>query len=240
MKKDKSLKILTILTLCFSILGISFGFAAFSNTLTISSEAVVVPNSNDFKMKVYGIPDWKGSYNESDLSLYTSNDISVPLTTFSKNIATVANITHSGSSIGISNLSLNITDTHDMALYYFVIKNEGEYDSYLKTSLLESYLKGLNGTCTTSDDVSAELYNKACEQIKIIFNISSSGSGSNKITSTEDYKIAKGDYVIAEMLIGYDLHISSSEIVRADGNFSVTFPNIELEFTSAPPSDRVN
>ena len=54
MEKNKKTKTLAIIALIISILGLTLGFAAFSNTLTISSSATVSPDESDFNINVYG------------------------------------------------------------------------------------------------------------------------------------------------------------------------------------------
>ena len=41
MKRERQAKWVSIIALCISVLGLTLGFAAFSNTLTISSSATV-------------------------------------------------------------------------------------------------------------------------------------------------------------------------------------------------------
>ena len=48
MERDRSAKIIAIVALCVAVVGLSIGFAAFSNNLTIKSNATVTPNQNDF------------------------------------------------------------------------------------------------------------------------------------------------------------------------------------------------
>ena len=65
MEKNRQIKILSIVALVLAIAGMSLGFAAFSSTLTISSSATVTPNSNDFKVVVYGLKNYD-DFNSSD------------------------------------------------------------------------------------------------------------------------------------------------------------------------------
>ena len=48
MERDRSAKIIAIVALCVAVVGLSIGFAAFSNNLTIKSNATVSPNQNDY------------------------------------------------------------------------------------------------------------------------------------------------------------------------------------------------
>ena len=50
MEKTRQMKILSIIALVVAIAGMTLGFASFSTTLSISSSATVIPNSEDFKV----------------------------------------------------------------------------------------------------------------------------------------------------------------------------------------------
>ena len=81
MKQNKQSKLVAILALCVSVVGLTLGFAAFSNTLTISSSATVKPDQKDFKIVAYGIEDQSQELTSrlSDPELYTSSTISKPI-----------------------------------------------------------------------------------------------------------------------------------------------------------------
>ena len=88
MEKVRQVKVLSIFALVLAILGMSLGFATFSSTLNISSSATVSPNSEDFKMRIYGFESvenfslfmskfWSREFDGSLLS----NSVSVPILT---------------------------------------------------------------------------------------------------------------------------------------------------------------
>ena len=56
MRRRQKTKTVAIIALTISVLGLTLGFAAFSNVLTISSSATVTPNESDFKLQLYGMP----------------------------------------------------------------------------------------------------------------------------------------------------------------------------------------
>ena len=60
MKRNRQSRIVEILALCASVLGLTLGFAAFSNTLTISSSTTASLDESDFKLVLYGLPE--GNY----------------------------------------------------------------------------------------------------------------------------------------------------------------------------------
>jgi hypothetical protein len=47
---ERNSKVIAIVALCIGVVGLSLGFAAFSNTLTISSSATVAPDASTFNV----------------------------------------------------------------------------------------------------------------------------------------------------------------------------------------------
>lgn len=73
---DKT-KLITITVLVIAICGMTLGFAAFSNVLTISSSASVTPNDDEFDIVVYGVDEAKVDFDYMEPSFYTSLTSSV-------------------------------------------------------------------------------------------------------------------------------------------------------------------
>lgn len=230
MNKDKRSRIVAILALFVSIVGLTLGFAAFSNTLTISSSATVSPDSSDFNINAYGIENWTTDYPTYDM--FTSNSISKPRLEGSKS-ATTAKISDNGKAITISDLSVEMVEPNNDVIYSFLIKNEGEYTAYLDTTLFdEMYSSGVGGQCTPGKDATKELVDGACDYISMTSWLE--GSDGATISSTGDYELAKGDYIVLTIVIGYS---DVDGVVRADGDFSVAFDDMNLSFTSVPAGE---
>ena len=214
----------------------TLGFAAFSNTLTISSSATVSPDSSDFNINVYGIEDWQECRGNPYLELYTSSEISNPIRGLNNGLAaisaTTAKIADNGKSITISDINVGLSGPSQSASYFFIIKNEGEYDAYLDlTEVTEEIAFPINGECTASENASPELVTKACEYVRMYrFLEDSSGIGRNE---GEYLKISKGDYMELEIYITYEDYADT----RADGDFTVAFEDYTLNFTSTPPAE---
>ena len=224
MRTKKQSKIMAIVALCVSIVGLTLGFAAFSNTLTISSSATVSPDSSDFNINAYGIENWTADYPTYDM--FTSNSISKPRLGGSKS-ATTAKISDNGKAITISDLSVEMIEPNNDVVYSFLIKNEGEYTAYLDTTLFDEMYNGMGGQCTPGKDATKELVDGACDYISMISWLE--GSDGATISSAGDYELAKGDYIVLTIVIGYS---DVDGVVRADGDFSVTFDDMNLSFTS--------
>ena len=255
MKQRKQSKIIAILALCVSVLGLTLGFAAFSNTLTISSSAVVSPNASDFKIAVYGIPSI-GEYDQAaadnyvyrdniaaPISKYTSTTTSMPILSYgasSKSIdsttAKNAIISNNGNgTISISDLSVTFAEPDQHIEYYFVLKNEGEYDAYLNI-----YSQQLpTHTCTPGVGTTASYVEQACNDMAIQTMIGiPNDDGTYKRVAGDilDYvdekgnlKIEKGGYIYFIVHLAYTDRYNQA---RADGLFSVNWKDMNITFTS--------
>lgn len=229
MRKDKQSKIVAILALCVSVVGLTLGFAAFSNTLTISSSATVSPNSSDFKLTIYGIgQEINNNYPDtSNISIFNSTEVSYP---YFKNGITATKATIDNDTLTISDLAVNFIDPGKETTYFFKISNESQYDAYLK---LEDYENNFKPTCTPGNGTTASLVQLACEDIgQTIYLYTPDGE---QIEEMEDvllagsYKIEKNSYILMEILIDY----ASDANNRADGPFTAVWDDIVLDFSTA-------
>lgn len=238
MRRNRQSKKILLIALCLSVIGLTLGFAAFSNALTISSSAKVSPEETDFNINIYGIENWNGISGYPHLEMYTSPTISVPLKGLNLSpgaqSATTAKITDSGKSITISDLSAVLVEPGQSADYFFIIKNEGKYDVYLDlTETFDVFSYPQFGTCTPGEETSADLVTKACDYINLYnFLETSDGLG---ITGGEYITIPKGDYLKLDIQLSYYQDQYGTVVPRADGEFTVDFEDLVLTFTSVPP-----
>lgn len=233
MKKERHSKIFTIIALALTLVALTLGFAAFSTTLNISSNATVSPNQEDFKITIYGMQDEEavkdiqenGTLDESKLS----STISYPAydsSNVTAEIATINNSTHT-----ISNINAGFVDPGYEAVYFFVIKNEGKYDAYLDltgyTYENEEYHpeEAITGTCTPGEGTTASLVEETCSSVVTTLALvdleNQSETGDTVLTIPKDKSIILG------FLVGY-----IEPDVRADGPFTVTFDDFKLNFST--------
>ena len=137
MRKDKKLRIVAIIALTISVLGLTLGFAAFSNTLTISSSATVSPDEADFDINVYGLESRIGDPDIYSEESYKSTTTSAPLIDGNAKEKKPVKISNNGNSITISDISVDLIKPGDSITYNFIIKNEGQYDAYLANQNLK-------------------------------------------------------------------------------------------------------
>ena len=235
MKKEKNVKIVIILFLCVAVVGFAVGFAAFSNTLTISSSATVSPDSSDFKITIYGrsATDEGDNYNSTtECFPETSNHVNrIPATIDNDNLIIKHEEINLYPSIG------------GIFNYYYLIVNEGEYDTYIRKEDFPSDAILKNTTvCTPIDEnVNSSLLKEACENKMIdIFLYDAydpdSYLDSYRYDDSNDYlKISPGGELLMEVGLGFVAYDNNG--VQADGKYFVQFPDIELKFSTIKPQD---
>ena len=228
MRKQQKQKVMAIVALCISVLGLTLGFAAFSNTLTISSSAKVSPDEADFNIKVYGAINSKQLSGE-----ITSSTSSVPTITGAASAKT-AKISTNGKTITLSDISVEMTAPGEKASYIFRVKNEGQYDAYLNYYNIEHLLSGITSECTAGENTTASLVEEACKYIGMMLTI---GDEYGNILNFEnqEIKLEKNKEIYFQIEIVYNDNISiDNSTPRADGDFSIDFEDITLEFSTVP------
>lgn len=224
-------KIYIIIALVIAISSMTIGFAAFSNTLTISSSATVTPNNDDFKMVIYGMKDansaeeFNATWQLNDN--YLDNNISYPA---GYNIGESSQAIINNTNMSISNINAKFSDKYADVAYYFIIKNEGKYDGYLDYSNIATENESvaeMYGQCTPEAGTTKSLVDAACTDTPLVIYISDS-TGTQFKNELNKVLIAKGEYIILLIQISYNLYN------LADGPFNITYPNVELNFTTQP------
>ena len=163
MNDGKTYKVIALVALILGAIGVTIGYAAFSNTLTITSQAEVHPDASAFNV---------------DFSSSSSGVVADPVTpTLSANVtgftATNASIDNSNDPV-ISNLNATFTAPGQSATYTFYAYNAGEYIAYLN-SIVFSGTK----TCT------------ACNGITLSVKVGSEAATTTSLASISSHSLAK-------------------------------------------------
>ena len=108
MEKNRSSKVIAVVALCVAIVGLTLGFAAFSNTLNIESNATVNPTGETFSVNFSS----SASAVETDLVIPTKNPTSL--------VAGNATINNAGSNPQITGLTATFTEPGQSATYIFM------------------------------------------------------------------------------------------------------------------------
>ena len=206
MHNRKQLIMIATILLIITVLGI--GFAAFSNNITISSQAQVNPNSETFKVvftKTSGKED--------------TNPI-VPSLSVNTLSATNGKITN-GTFPTIEDLHVVFTEPGQSATYTFYVYNKGSYAAYLNSITYKG-----NKTCTPDGDASTNLVNNACNSITLQVNVDGTSTTSTLQNITNNI-LNPGMSKPVTVTISY-----ASNGTSVDGPFSVSFPDISLYYTT--------
>ena len=229
MGREKNSKILAIVALCVAIFGLAIGFAAFSNTLTISSSATVSPDSSSFNV----------DFSTSDSSVVTS--AITPTTTggATGSNATINNGDSSNDPV-LENITADFSEPGQTVQYDFFAYNSGEYDAYLNSVVFgavggtgsKSKVCSIDpadvslGKATASESSLAS----ACSAISIKVVVGD-GENAREFTASEanvsGITLAKQSATKVSVILTY-----AADGARADGNFKVDFGDIALTFGS--------
>ena len=213
MERDRSARIIAIVALCVAIVGLSIGFAAFSNNLTIKSNAKVSPNQNDF-----------------DVNFSTSNtsELDGTVNGVGTNSATAEDATiNNSASPTITGLKANFTEPGQKVTYSFYAHNAGKYDAYLN-NVTYANVSGKTATkvCTAGDRTDATMVEAACNGISVSIKVGSE-TYTGSVDSITNHALDIDAYEEVVVTIEYN-----STASRADGDFEVAFGDIILTYDS--------
>lgn len=211
MEENKFYKIISIAALVLSAIGVTLGYAAFSNTLTISSSAEVTPDSSAFNV----------DFSSSNSSVQTNNIVPTLNTVATGFSATNATIDNSSDPV-ITNLKATFTEPGQSATYTFYAYNAGEYIAYLNSIVFSG-----NKTCTAKTGTTQALVDTACTGISLTATVGSESATTTSVASITGHSLAKATAEQITVVIEY-----AAGSGLADGDFDVTFPDIVLTYDS--------
>ena len=211
MEHNRKQKFLMIIALVLSIASLSIGFAAFTVSLNISSEASVTPNSDTFSVKF--------STNKDSLVV-----ASVTPSSKTGNITTSDGVIDNSTNPTIKNLSATFTQPGQYVEYTFYARNEGEYTAYLNNiNFLGSK------TCKAETGTTDSLVQSACESINITATIGNTTY--TETTPITKHTLAKKTGEQIKVRLEYD-----SNGTTVDGAFSIKLPNVALVYSTLDDS----
>ncbi len=216
MEKNRNAQVIAIVALVVAVLGLSVGFASFSNVLNIQSSANVKPDSSTLNV------DFSSSIDSVTVAEIT------PTATPNSIVTTNATIDNSADPT-ISNLSATFTEPGQSAVYKFYAYNAGELNAYLK-SIVYANVAGSNATkvCTAKEGTTDALVQKACENILVKVKVGNELETATGKASITGHSLAKKTGEMVTVTLEY-----AAGAERTDGDFSVAFGNITLNYSSA-------
>ena len=215
MEKNRSGQFIALLALIVAIVGVSVGFAAFSSALRIQSSANVTPDQSTLNV----------DFSSSDTAVVT-NAIK-PTTTPTTVVATDATIDNSADPV-IRNLSATFKEPGQKAVYTFYAYNAGELEAFLKSIVYENVSsKNSNKVCTAGEGTTDALVQKACEGISLKVKVGTDAETSSGIASISNHSLGKAKSEEITVTLEY-----ASDATRADGDFTVSFGDVTLNYSS--------
>ena len=214
MDRDRSTKVIAIVALCVAVFGLSVGFAAFSNDLTIKSEATVKPNASDFDVN-FSSSDT--SETDGDVTATPSNE------SVTAEPATISNAT----APTISGIKVGFTEPGQSAKYSFFAHNAGKYKAFLNNVTFKNAKDAnANIACVAAEGTNANMVASACQGISIKVKVGTTTfvEPTPNITSHE---LPIDQYEPVEVTIEY-----KTGTARADGDFQVNIGDIVLTYGS--------
>ena len=196
-------KYVIVFALLISVAALSLGFAAFSSTLTIESEADVVGDPTKFNVSL-----------SKSSSSATTGSVTPTVTGATGSAATL-------SANKIEGLKATFTDKGQSVKYSFYAYNAGQFIGYLNSVSIGSK------TCTPVEGTTQSYVTSACNGISISVKVGSDTYNSTN-NSIANHTLAIGAAEVVEVTISY-----ASNAALADGDFTVAFGDIVLTYGSA-------
>ena len=232
MERERRMKVIAVAVLVVAVVGLSLGFAAFSNVLTISPTAEVQPINS---MKVLF-----SSSNSSQEEIGTNIQIqylpggeTTLYPNFTASIPVISNAVVSAPTL--SNLKATFIRPGESVTYTLYIHNDSTYDVSL------SAIEFGNKTCSAKSGTSQTLVDAACDEIDISVTV---GGGTNEpiaVTKTQKnsssptvtgHVLGTGEYETVKVTLSYDDLSGGSGNTDLNGDFDVTFGDVTLTYVS--------
>ena len=206
MEHSRKQKLLVIVALILGIASLSLGFAAFSVSLNISSSASVTPNSDTFKVRFSTSKDSlvEGAVVPSD------NEHGLSVTN---------GVINNSANPTISGLAATFTAPGQSVNFSVYVRNDGEYTAYLNNINSVGYK-----VCEPGEGTTSTLVDSACAEINRFVLVEGLGQVDGQVIG---YPLEPGES--REITIRLEYSYMGQ---RADGPFSVTFPGVQLVFST--------
>lgn len=216
MEKNRKVQIIAIVALVVGAIGLSIGFGAFSSVLNIQSSANVKPDHSTMNV------DFSSAEDKVEVAEI------IPTATPNSLVTTNGVIDNSGDPT-ISKLSATFTEPGQSVVYKFYAYNAGELNAYLK-SIVFSNVADQNATkiCTAAQGTTDALVQKACDKISIKVKVGNEIETATGMASITGHTLSKSSGELVTVTLEYEAGAD-----RADGDFTVAFGNITLNYSSA-------
>jgi len=228
MERNRGSQVLAIVALLLAVGGLSLGFAAFSQTLTIQSSAEVNP-VDKFNVEFFG------DNNTTSVAGVTSDS---KVTGLQAATATINDSNHT-----ITGLKATFTEPGQSVTYTFKARNTGEYIAYLRqvafaqpTGASGNALSVCAPKASSDNPATQSLVDAACDDITLSVKVGSETA----VTGNQTYTGTTHSLAAASTFGGTDggedtvvvtiTYAANGDI--ADGDFTVTFGDVTIDYRS--------
>lgn len=230
MEKDRRARVIAIAALLVGVVGLSLGFAAFSNTLTIKSSAEVKVDNSVFNVDF--------STASATVTAGTVTPTLSPSTGAPANFAG-ADATIDNSAAGapqITGLKATFVQPGESVTYSFYTKNAGALKAYLTQVEFKNIAsQSVAKKCTAKTGTTQSLVDSACNGISVTVTLGSESftqtTARAAFTTATAHDLNKngetGDNETVQVVITY-----AANSAQADGDFDVEFGDIALNYSS--------
>lgn len=218
MEKERNSKIIAIVALLVAVVGVSIGFAAYTETLTIKSSASVTP-SDDFH--VY-LSTTDGTQSSGEVTPVVKNGgvvVENPTTNTNGPKADAASL----SDDTISGLKAYFTAPGQEVTYTFYAHNASDYVAYLNSVVFAEVTSGKTKKCEAVNAGTTGV-DEACADISVTVKVNNDLFTTTN-TDPTTHSLGKGLYEPVIVTIAY-----ANNQNRANGDFNVTFGDITLTY----------
>lgn len=207
--RDNTFRVVAIVGLIVGVMGLSLGFAAFSNSLTITSAADVTPGSDTLNI----------AFSTSNSSIVSGS------VTPTATGATAANATISGTTI--SGLNAHFTAPGQTVTYSFNVYNASAYTAFLNSVAFEN-VSGESSpkVCTAKTGTTQSYVDSACNGISISVQVGST-TYTESAATVNSHSLAATTGEAVTVTITY-----AAGSAEADGAFDVAFGDITLGYST--------
>ena len=155
MERDRSSKIIAIIALFVAVVGLSLGFAAFTQNLTISPAADVAADDSNFIV----------DFSTSQDSIVTGT-VEPTLSPEEEGAPTAENATISSTTI--TGISAHFTKDNQSVTYDFYVRNNGKIPAYLNAI---DFGDGASCEAKTADGADTGLIETACDNVVLTVSV---------------------------------------------------------------------
>ena len=217
MDKHKNSKILAAFALIVGVAGLSFGFASYTNTLTIRSSAEVKPDGSKFNV----------DFSSSSTAVET-DEIVPTLNKTVEGFTATKGVIDNSSEPTLKNIKVIFTEPGQSATYSFNAYNAGEYDAFLKSIVFKN-VSGESSAkvCTAGSETTQALVDSACNDISISIKVGDEAAVTGSKAPITGHTLVKTDSEPVVVTISY-----AENGHLADGEFTIDFGDITLLYSS--------